>query len=316
MSLGWQLIKSKQIKSLINLALSSKSGLIGTQFILSIGLLVSGCGSPEVFNPEKLTIGVVSYGEGTVSIEKYERLQQYLAQQTRSIVDLEPAYNELQALEQIRRKNWSVAFAPPGLAAIAISQELYEPIFPLQGVSSLERSLIIVREDSQIQDLANLANQTIALGEPGSAAGYYLPLYDLYGLTLREVRFASTPKQVLEWISEGEVEAGALSENEFERYHREFTATRFRVLHKSRWIPAGLVLIAPTVERNQQENIKNALNEAPSDIISDSGYVPAAKVPDYQEFIKIVEKVKPLEKRVHEVPAVLTIESEARSREL
>ncbi|MBE9166706.1 phosphate/phosphite/phosphonate ABC transporter substrate-binding protein [Pleurocapsales cyanobacterium LEGE 06147] len=279
-----------------------------TQFFLLIGLLVSGCSSQEAFNPERLTIGVVSYGEGTVSVDKYERLQQYLAKQTRSIVDLEPAYNELQALEQIRRKNWSLAFAPPGLAAIAISQELYEPLFPLQGVSSLERSLIVVREDSQIQDLANLANTTVALGEPGSAAGYYLPLYDLYGLTLARVRFAPTPKKVLEWLSKGEVEAGALSENEFERYRKEFVPTQFRVLHKSRWIPAGLVLLAPTVERNQQENIKNAMNEAPSDIIGDAGYVPGAGVPNYQEFIKIVEKVKPLEKHVRQVPAVLTIE--------
>jgi phosphonate transport system substrate-binding protein len=315
MRLGWKLIKSKRAKSRMSSASPSKGGVGWTQFILLIGLLVSGCSSQEVFNPERLTIGVVSYGEGTVSVNKYERLQQYLAKQTRSIVDLEPAYNELQALEQIRRKNWSLAFAPPGLAAIAISQELYEPLFPLQGVSSLERSLIVVREDSQIQDLANLANATVALGEPGSAAGYYLPLYDLYGLTLAGVRFASTPKTVLEWIAKGEVEAGALSEHEFERHQKEFAPTKFRVLRKSRWIPAGLVLLAPTIERNQQENIKNALNEAPSDIIGDAGYVPSTQIPNYQEFIKIVEKVKPLEKRVRQVPAVLTIESEARSQE-
>jgi phosphonate transport system substrate-binding protein len=281
-----------------------------TQFIVVIGLLVSGCGSQEAFNPERLTIGVVSYGEGKVSVDKYERLQQYLAKQTRSIVELEPAYNELQALEQIRRKNWSLAFAPPGLAAIAISQELYEPLFPLQGISSLERSVIVVREDSPIQDLANLANKTVALGEPGSAAGYYLPLYDLYGLTLAEVRFAPTPKKVLAWLSEGEVEAGALSENQFERHRKEFAPTGFRVLHKSRWIPAGLVLLAPTIERNRQENIKNAMNEAPSDIIADAGYIPSSETPNYQEFIKIVEKVKPLEKRVRQVPAVLIVEAE------
>ena len=275
-----------------------------------LGIFTCSCNNQSHLNLEKLTIGVVSYGEGAVSISQYERLQQYLARKTNSIVELEPTYNELQALEQIQRKNWSIVFAPPGLAAIAIDRELYSPIFPLEKVSNLERSVIVIRADSNIRALADLSNQTIALGKRGSAAGYYLPLYDLYGLTLAKIIFASTPKQILQLISEGKVESGALAEYEYERYQKDFPNTKFKILHKSRWVPAGVVLLSPNVEYNQQEQIKTIMIEAPADIVSDAGYVPSFQVPNYQEFIKLVNKVKPLEKQVRQTPATLVIQQE------
>ncbi|MGF1479989.1 MAG: phosphate/phosphite/phosphonate ABC transporter substrate-binding protein [Cyanophyceae cyanobacterium] len=273
------------------------------------GLLWVGCRG-ESINSERLTIGVVSYEEGTVSVARFKPLQQYLAEQTNDVIELEPAYNELQALEQIQRQNWSLVFAPPGLAAIAIGQELYVPIFSLEGISNIERSVIVVREESPAQGLADLSNQVVALGEPGSAAGYYLPLYDLYGLTLAEVRFAPTPKTILQWLSQQEVAAGALSEEDFERYRQEFESTPFRILHKSRWIPPGVVLLGPTVERNRQEHLVNVMKEAPSSVIGDAGYVPTTTVPDYEQFIQLVEKVRPLEEQVRETPAVLTSDAE------
>lgn len=279
-------------------------------FSLLLGLLSVGCRSQETVSLDKLTIGVVSYEGGTVSMERYKPLQQYLAEQTNSVVELEPAYNELQAVEQIERNNWSIVFAPPGLAAIAIGQEQYLPIFSLEGVNSVKRSVIVVREESPIQNLANLSDKVIALGEPGSAAGYYLPLYDLYGLTLAEVRLAPTPKTILTWISQEDVDAGALSEEDFERYRQEFASTPFRILHQSRWIPPGVVLFGPTVERHRQEHITEVMKEAPSSLIGDAGYVPNTKVPDYEQFIQLVEKVRPLEEQVREIPAVLTTEAE------
>ncbi|KAB8333380.1 phosphate/phosphite/phosphonate ABC transporter substrate-binding protein [Scytonema tolypothrichoides VB-61278] len=274
--------------------------------LVLIGLLGTGCNNqqPDI-NSEKLTVGVVSYGEGTVSIEKYERFKDYIAKQTQSIVELEPAYNELQALEQIQRKNWEIVFAPPGLAAIAIGKQLYVPLFSMEGTRGRQRSLLIVRDDKPIKTIPDLANKTVALETAGSAAGYYVPLYDLYGLTLAQIRFAPTPKTVLQWISEGSVDAGALSQTDFEVHQREFSTTKFRILHTSRSIPPAVVLLAPTVERNQQQQIQKAMTQAPGDIIADAGYVPAAKVPSYEQFIKLVDKVRPLEEQVKKTPAVL-----------
>ncbi|MEL6222610.1 MAG: phosphate/phosphite/phosphonate ABC transporter substrate-binding protein [Cyanobacteria bacterium J06627_8] len=270
--------------------------------------LLWGCGSSSVEPVGKLTIGIVSYDSAAQSVDQYQSFRDYLSQQTQAVVELEPAFNELQALQQIQRQNvWSLVFAPPGLAAIAIEQERYSPIFTLQG-SANARSVLLVLDDSPVEELGDLAGQSIALGEPGSATGYYLPLYDLYGLTLSEVVFAPTPRTLLEWISDGTVTAGALSEEEYQEYRNEFTSS-FRVLHTSRPIPQGVVLVGPTVERNQQRQIEEAMKAAPSNIIADAGYLPTATLPDYSQFIQLIEKVTPLEEQVRESPAVLTITS-------
>jgi phosphonate transport system substrate-binding protein len=282
------------------------------QTLVLILLLTVGCGlEQETVIPKKLTIGVVSYEQGTVSLDKYNRFKDYIAQQTHSVVELEPTYNELQAIEQIHRKQWDIVFAPPGLAAIAIDKELYTPLFSMVGVSSRQRSLLLVLDNKPIKKIADLAYKTVALGQIGSAAGYYVPLYDLYGLTLAQIRFAPTPKTTLQWLSEGSVDAGALSENDFDFYRREFSTIKMRILHTSRWIPSGVVLLAPTVERNLQQEIQKAMSQAPPDITADAGYVPTAKIPDYQQFIKLVEKVRPLEERVKQTPAVLRYEEQS-----
>lgn len=102
------------------------------QTLVLILLLTVGCGLEEkTVIPKKLTIGVVSYEQGTVSLDKYNRFKEYIAQQTHSVVELEPTYNELRAIEQIQRKKWDIVFAPPGLAAIAINKELYTPLFSM-----------------------------------------------------------------------------------------------------------------------------------------------------------------------------------------
>ncbi|MGB3135726.1 MAG: PhnD/SsuA/transferrin family substrate-binding protein [Nodosilinea sp.] len=259
--------------------------------------------------PQQLTIGLVSYDDGASSLEKYQRFQTYLAEQLKAVVELEPVYNEIRAVEQIRAAKWSLVFAPSGLAAIAIAEANYLPIFPTLGTTN-QKSVLVVRQHSPLQTLTDLANQTVALGEMGSATGYYLPLYDLYGLTLKEIRFAPTPATALEWIAAGQVAAGAMSEDNFQRY-RQSGDSAFRILHASRAIPSGAVLISPSIDRNQQQTLERAMANAPSTITADAGYIPNADPPNLAQLIALVEKVRPLEDRIKERPAVLTLDSAA-----
>lgn len=265
-----------------------------------------GCAPEEPISNDKLTVGVVSYEDSEVSLERYQRFQNYLAEQTKIPIELEIAYNELKAAAEIERNNWDIVFAPPGLAAIAANRG-YIQLFPLENRGYAKFGLIVTHADSDIQELSDLQDEIMALGKRGSASGYYLPLYDLYGLTLKEVRFAPTPKTVLEWIESGEVAAGALSETDFEEFKSAYGADSFRILQKSRAIPPGVVLLG-LVERNQSEFITRVMREAPPDIASDAKYLPTAQLPSYDHFFQIVEKVRPLEERVQQIPATLTID--------
>lgn len=272
-----------------------------------LGTLGSACSPEETTSNNRLTIGVVSYGETEVSLERYQRFQNFLAEQTKAPVDLEVAYNELKAVQEIDRSNWDIVFAPPGLAAIA-DRRGYTQLFPLENQGRAQFGLIVVRADSDVDELSDLQDQVVALGERGSAAGYYVPLYDLYGLTLQEVRFAPTPKTVLDWLDAEDVVAGALSETEFEKHKSDFDANTFRVLHRSRAIPPGVVIMG-VVERNQAEHVTQIMREAPADIASDARYIPGASPPPYDHFVHLVDKVRPLEDRIQQQPATLTMEN-------
>jgi phosphonate transport system substrate-binding protein len=267
--------------------------------------LLAACTPEPKKIPDKLTIGVVSYGEGTKSIDRYGRFRDYLASQLGAIIELEPALNELQAVERIRSRAWSLVFAPPGLAAIAISKEQYTPIFSMQGLEN-QRSTIIVLADSPIQKLTDLSNKAIAIGQAGSATGYYLPIYALYGLNLAAIEFSSTPKGIMEMVEQGQVAAGAISKEEFERYLSGFGEGKFRILHTSELgIPRGAVLVSPTIERNLQQQISAAMKSAPPNLIQEANYVANAPVPNYEFMIKVVERVRPIATRVRQKPAPL-----------
>lgn len=266
--------------------------------------LITACKTAEKRTMGNLIMGAVIY-ENDKYAQKYSALTDYLANNLKILVELEPTFNEIRALEQIKRKNWSLVFAPPGLAAIAIFEDNYLPLFPLEGIQTT-RSLILVRQESPFKKLTDLANQVVALGQPGSATGYYLPLYNLYGLTLAQVRISPTPKTTLKWLDQGDIAAGALSLAEFERYRLEFKKTKFRILSQNS-VPLGAVLVSPSIKRNQQEQIRKAMELATPQIIDAAGYIPNAPAPNYQELIKVINKVRPLAEQLKNKPVSLYI---------
>ncbi|MEO0374070.1 MAG: PhnD/SsuA/transferrin family substrate-binding protein [Cyanobacteria bacterium P01_A01_bin.17] len=267
---------------------------------------LAGCGPTTGSGTKRrLTIGVVSYGEGQRSLEQFESLKNHLGTSLKSLIELEPALNERQAIQQIERNSWDLVFAPPGLAALAISQEQYLPLLPRTG-GTKEKSIVVVPDNSPAQSLEDLASKPLALGQEGSATGYYLPVYNLYGLTMSEVRLAATPKGVLQLVDSGSAFAGALSVAELERYRSEFSGTKFRVLFRdSHAVPAGSVLVGPTVDRNLQEEIRMALESAGAPVAAAAGYAANSEPPDYSYLIKVVKRVRPIAERIKEKPAPL-----------
>lgn len=267
--------------------------------------LLVACSSTENSTLKKLVIGVVSYGEGARSLEQYAELKEHLGAELRSLIEVEPALNEIQATAQIERQRWDLVFAPPGLAAIAISQAQYVPLLPRED-SDKGQSIIVVREDNPSAAINDLASQTVALGQKGSASGYYFPVFNLYGLTLAEIKSASTPQEILRWVDTGEAVAGALSLAEFERYRSDFEGTQFRILHKdSHAVPSGAVLVSPDVDNPTQAKLIEALESASPKIKRSVGYISNAKPPNYEYLIKVVKRVQPIAQRIGEQPAPL-----------
>ena len=47
------------------------------------------------------TIGIINYENDDKSLKQYEGIKQYLASELNSSIEIEPAYNEVRALQQI-----------------------------------------------------------------------------------------------------------------------------------------------------------------------------------------------------------------------
>ncbi|MGB5631664.1 MAG: PhnD/SsuA/transferrin family substrate-binding protein [Waterburya sp.] len=274
------------------------------QRILLIIIIFSltACDRPTETKISKYTVGVVSYGQNEKSLKRYADFQNYIGTRLNSMVEIEPVYNEVRALEQIKSKKWDLVFAPPGLSAIAISRYNYEPLVPLEGRDKT-RSVIVSKQTSPFQKRRDLRGQTIALGQKGSATGYYMPIYNLYGLNFKEVVYAPTPQDILQWLDKEIVTVGALSLADYNLLKREYNPNTFKVIYLDKHnVPTGAILISDRLERNEQEQIRLALVETPSSIASTAGYLPNQELPNYDYLIKVIERVQEVLK---ESPMVL-----------
>jgi phosphonate transport system substrate-binding protein len=279
---------------------TSRRLFLTSLFLSSCGIrqFSSGSGTPTNASDkgstsgEQLTIGTVSYGSGKQPNTQYDSLKQYLEQKLHSLVQIEPTFNESKALERIKAQAWSLVFAPPGLAAIAISQYQYTALIPLEGINNL-RSVLIVKKDATYQDLRSLTGKKLAIGQPGSATGYYFPIFNFYGLTLAELILAPTPKGILEAVAQGTADVGALSLQEFNTYKSEIPQAEFRILfadpHK---IPTGAILVSSSIEKRMQESIRQVLKDSPSVISQEAGFIPSGTVSDYKYMISVVDRVR------------------------
>ena len=256
------------------------------------GLFLSSCGVRQSIGREQLTIGTLTYGSGNQAISQYDGLKQYLSEKLQSIIQIEPTFNENKALERIKARAWSLVFAPPGLAAIAMSQYRYTPLIPLDGNSNLN-SVLVVKKDSLYRDLRSLAGKKLAIGQPGSATGYYFPIYNFYGLTLAELIPSATPKAVLEAVAQGRADVGALSLQEFNTHKTEMPQSEFRIMFVDRHkVPAGAILVSSDVELKMKDSIHQILQNTPAPIARQTGFIPQGTIPDYKYMVSVVDRVR------------------------
>jgi phosphonate transport system substrate-binding protein len=274
-------------------------------FISQMLFTIAACAIEEKSNQKlELVTGIISYGQGKQDLEKFTSFSRYLGEQIKSIIQIEPTFNEKLAIDRIQNHAWSLIFAPPGLAAIAIANYQYLPLFPLQIDGNI-RSILIVRQDSSLKQLKDLQGKTIALGQVGSASGYYFPLYNLYGLTFAQILFAPTPKTIVEWVQQGKVAAGAISLEEFNLYKPKSDAGLRILFTDSQTVPPGAVLISPEIERNRQQLVQKYMTDAPPNLVQEVGYLPNSTPPNYDYMTSVVKRVTSIAAKLNSQPVRL-----------
>ncbi len=139
------------------------------------------------------------------------------------------------------------------------------------------RSVILVREDSPIRSLSDLAGRRIAFEDAGSTTAFLLPLAALKRAGLRAAEiddvtqppvegavayfFARSETSILTAVARGVADAGAMSDEEWKdfRHDKPGPAGLLRVLHQSDPVPRAFVLTGPGVSPKQRDGLRELL---------------------------------------------------------
>lgn len=218
--------------------------------------------------------------------EDYNSLAAYLRGKLGSQVEIDKNTPFKEISERIARRNWDIAFTRSPIFSIAAEDNRYTGVavmFPDQP--PYYRAALYVRSDSPIQSLADIkSTTTIALGSPESAATFHIPIYALYGKSLR-VGTGYPPKEVAEMVKERTVDIGA------GRYAVVKDDPAFRIIYVSKAIPGGGVYLSPLLSTTDSKRLKEALLYAPPEIKAKAKY-GAGQIPNYDELKKIISRTE------------------------
>jgi len=134
-------------------------------------------GQPDSSAPTNpLRFGITSFYNPRIMYQKYQPLIDYLCEATgrRWEMVLSPTY--LNTVDLLCRGRVDVAYLGPSIYLRARARCGAKPVVRLKApADSAHRSLILVRQDSDIQSLAELKGKRFAFGAPLSASSHLVP---------------------------------------------------------------------------------------------------------------------------------------------
>lgn len=258
---------------------------------LAMALGLMGCGQQpsarvSLCGPAgQLRVGFVGAEEGrgssgaaVLTDQDISRLRDLLTVASQCEVMLEPVASPEQAHQRLGASEWDVAFLPPGLAALALESSAnrgYSLLRPL-GQRSQSRSQLLVRASSDRRAVADLKGARLGLLPRGSLTGFYLPLYNLHGLSLQSVHYALSYQELLDQLRKGQLDVIA-----WDAALPDPGGDVRVIVNDPNLIPVGaLVLSQPLVAADHQPFLK-LLDESAAQLPPSLGYV-AGVLPEAQ----------------------------------
>jgi ABC-type phosphate/phosphonate transport system substrate-binding protein len=242
--------------------------------------------APRSLEAKSLRIGILGLKE------KYQPLVDHLraqfGQQVEIVIDGNEEISYQDAKAKLSTKTWDVAFTLSPMLSISARDNKYSfaaRMFP--KFDPYYESALYVREDSSIQSLEDLKpTTTIALGDFNSASSFYMPIYDLFGKTLR-VDMGHRGSEIQKMVKEGRADVGSGAFDSIK------DKPEFRVIQVSRKIPGSGVYLSPALSVADRTAIQEVLLNAPQTVQDAANYGKGDEV-GYDNFIEISRKVEEL----------------------
>ena len=224
-----------------------------------------------------LVIGIAS----PPKTESYDAIAAYLQKKLNLKVEIERNTAYRQTSQRIANKQWDIAFTRSPIFSIVAEDNNYFGIATMYPDNPYYRAALYVRADSDIQSIADInSTTTIALGSPESAPTFHLPIYTLYGKSLR-IGTGYSPTKARELVKSGQVDIAS------SRYDLIKDDSQLRIIHISKAIPGAGVYLSPKLSQEDRGKITDILLNAPAEIRAKANY-EIGKISDYDELRKIV----------------------------
>lgn len=186
---------------------------------------------------------------------------------TRNIRDMVKKF-ELDEVEYFTGSFWE--------AAVLINAGVADPVaVKFKERSEGYRSLVVVRANSDIQDLTDLRGKLIAFDDPDSTSAFRIPFLRMReaGLNMMEnldrpnsgdtvhYRFSDAEQISSAWLYRNIVDAICISDSDWEKADNvpEFQKDLFRVIYTSEELPRAVDVVRRNIPSRHKQALKEAL---------------------------------------------------------
>lgn len=205
-------------------------------------------GNGRASEPDELVLAIHPYLSAIELHKRFTPLAHYLEEKTGKAIRIEIADNYADHIKKVGEERADIAFMGP--ASYVSMTETYGGKIMLARLeingSPSFHGIIIVRNDSQLASLADLAGKKIAFTDPDSTMGYLVPMHMIKeaGVNLDKLAtagFLGSHNNVAMAVVGGYFDAGAVKEEVF----ASFQERGIRMLAKSPAIPEHLFVASP-----------------------------------------------------------------------
>lgn len=242
-----------------------KNLLFTMTIIFSVLTLMLSCGKKKEEKP--LIMGLVPISNSEKLIEETTPLHNMIAEKVGKKVEGFIATNYIGVVEALGTGTIDFALIPPFAYILANQKHGSEAL-----LTSLNKnnepgyySILVARNDAEIQKVEDLKGKKIAFVDPSSTSGYIFPAVILmdHGLDIEKdvkYQFAGGHDKALQLLVNGDVDAIGTYENAFKKFAKEFPEieSKAKILEKSDLIPGVTLTVSSKVDDDTKAKIKDA----------------------------------------------------------
>jgi phosphonate transport system substrate-binding protein len=289
-------------------------------FPLTTFLLSACCSIPVT----RLKIGIVTTKSPSQSLESLRVIKKEVEKRLPGVtLDPDATTDYQEARRRICSGEWQLSFVLSPLVTAQAIECGQKPLFQVLGSKTYQAAYFVrgngplrTLRGSKKQIFDQLEGKTLALNQVGSASGFYVPLYELYGRRFKRIALLGDYDRIKAQVYSGKFDVGVAPLTAITG-DPDFPEGAFKVLATSFDIPEGAVLIDPKLDTCLSKKLIEILQlkevytkvKAPDQkntkLNTKPLYDPSVALPSYNLFVPIIPKVNGIGDCYKKQPAII-----------